>query len=327
MPKLKLPRVVEDVAPEPPRDVERPPRLLLGRREFLKALALVLAAFAAPVTGVRRAAARARGRFFTGPERATLEAFCDYIIPADADPSATALGAVHYIEGMLTALDARVPRIFAGGPFSGRTPFPDNSDGTPSHRRPRNFFKRVVPLTRLQEIRWRAELFGSASMPGVTDFNDAALGPLVGLRDVYRSGLAKIEDISVATTGKHFGELGTADQDRVFAKLPAAFQPDARRGGLRFHILVIMHTLEGCFSVPEYGGNRKLGGWKMVGLEGDDQPLGYSIFSRATNDYNERPDHPMSTPNPDEIAAPRPLTADGEMVQRLIVQLTGTFGE
>ena len=39
----------------------------------------------------------------------------------------------------------------------------------------------------------------------------------------------------------------------------------------------------------------------MLGLEGDDQPLGYSIFSLATDGYVERPDHPMSTPNPDEL--------------------------
>ena len=284
----------------------------------------LLGAFAAPVTGVRRAAARARGRFFTGAERATLEALCDYVIPPDADPGATALGAVRYIESMLTALDGRMSRIFAGGPFSGRAPFPDNDDGTPGRRRPRNAFKRFIPLTRLQEIRWRAELFGSTSMPGVTDFNDAALGPLVGLRDVYRSGLAKVEEVSVAVTGKRLGELGYEDRARVFAMLPGAFQPDPRRGGLRFHVLVVMHTIEGCFSAPEYGGNRKLAGWKMLGLEGDAQPLGYSIFSRAANAYNERPDHPMSTPNPDEIAAPRPLSPEGDAVQRLIVQLTSS---
>jgi hypothetical protein len=228
---------------------------------------------------------------------------------------------------MLTALDGGMPRIFAGGPFSGRAPLPDNRNGTPSRRRPRNAFKHFIPLTRLQELRWRAELFGSASMPGVTDYNDAALGPLEGLRDVYRRGLAKVDEVAVAVAGARFAELSTADQERVFGMLGGAFQPDARRGGLRFHVLLIMHTIEGCFSVPEYGGNRRLGGWRMVGLEGDDQPLGYSIFSRATNDYNERADHPMSTPNPDEIAAPRPLTAEGEGVQRLIVTLTSVFGE
>ena len=100
---------------------------------------------------------------------------------------------------------------------------------------------------------------------------------------------------------------------------------DVERSEARAPDLLVEHTLEGCFAAPEYGGNRRLGGWKMVGVEGDDQPLGYSIFSRAKGDYVERPDHPMSTPNPDEVAAPRPITPDAEKVQDTIIALTGIF--
>ena len=50
-----------------------------------------------------------------------------------------------------------------------------------------------------------------------------------------------------------------------------------------------------------------------------------SIFSRATDGYNERPDHPMSTPNPDELGGPRPITADGAKVQDTIIALTQIF--
>ena len=95
--------------------------------------------------------------------------------------------------------------------------------------------------------------------------------------------------------------------------------------------LLIQHTLEGCFSLPEYGGNRDARGWALVGLEGDSQPLGYSIFSRARNLYNERPEHPMSTPNRDELAGPRGLSSDGELIQESIISLATTlsliFGE
>src|SRR5207247_1900993 len=107
--------------------------------------------------------------------------------------------------------------------------------------------------------------------------------------------------------------------DEVLAMLdrPAVLRPDPRRGDT-FLDLVIEHTLEGCFAVPEYGGNHRRGGWKMIGLEGDDQPLGYSIFSRQKNDYNERADHPMTTPNPvpgfaDPTALPCPLPGNDEL--------------
>jgi len=333
MPQLKLPSLGHVRPPElPPElrwDAPRPSvALLLGRREFLKALAVLLAATATPLTRVRHVYARTRGRFFTADERATLEALCDRIIPPDQDPGARELGAPDYIEGLLTAFDTRVPRIFAGGPFSNRNPFPDNRTGEPSHRRPRNGFRHFIPLTRVQEIRWRADIFGSRNVPGAA-FNDAGRGPLTGLRDFYRQSLARVNDIANRMAGARFAELSTMDQDRVFGLLSAqgAFEPDASRPG--FVALLVQHTIEGCFSVPEYGGNRKGRGWAMLGLEGDDQPLGYSVFSRAKDDYNERPDHPMSTPNPDELVGgvitPRPLTADASMVQDMIVRLTGSF--
>ena len=329
MPKLKLPRTLpgpaEPLAPEPPS----PPTLLLGRREFLKGLGVVLAALAAPVTGARRAYAAARGRFFTGHEFATLSALCDRVIPPDRDPGARALGAAHYIERMLTAFDHRVPLVFAGGPFSNRNPFPDNDDGTPSRRRPKNAFRHFIPLTRVQEIRWRAELFGSAKVPGA-DFNDALLGPLTGLRTIYRQSLRKVDQTARAMHGKAFVRLEPAEQDAVFALLDSGpvsvrFKADRRRG-VTFIDLLVQHTLEGCFGPPEYGGNRRLRGWTMLGLEGDDQPLGYSIFSRAKDGYNERPDHPMSTPNPDELSGPRPISADANRVQDTIIAFTRIFG-
>jgi hypothetical protein len=70
----------------------------------------------------------------------------------------------------------------------------------------------------------------------------------------------------------------------------------------------------------------------MLGLQGDVQPLGYSLYSAATGDYAERPDLPMSTPNPDEVAAdgslqPRPLTPDGEAMQEAIAMLTSIFAD
>jgi gluconate 2-dehydrogenase subunit 3-like protein len=313
---------------------ERSPAILLSRRQFLKALGALLAALATPVTWAERAFAAARGRFLTRRELATLEALCDRILPPDQDPGAQHLGAAAYIDHMLAAFDPRVPRIFAGGPFSNRNPFPDNEDGTASHRRPRDAFRRFIPLTRTQELRWRAELFGSASLPGA-DFNDAALGALRGLRDVYREGLATVNQAAQMMGGRPFAQLSPDDQDRVFRALDTghAFAPDPRRGNFSFIDLLIQHTLEGCFAAPEYGGNRRSLGWRMLGLEGDDQPLGYSLFSTAKQDYNERPDHPMSTPNPDEIdpasgaLRPRPITADAAHVQQSIITLSGLFGE
>ena len=52
------------------------------------------------------------------------------------------------------------------------------------------------------------------------------------------------------------------------------------------------------------------------------------LYDPRDDAYHERPDHPMSTPNPDEVAAdgslaPRPVTPDGDLVQEQISRFAG----
>src|SRR5262245_23783849 len=134
--------------------------LSFDRRGFLRALGGLAAALAAPVKA--RASAFGLGGgpkpaapvFFTDHERATLVALCDRIVPPDADPGAGALGAAKYVENLLLAFEAPVPRLFTRGPFSGRNPFPDLRRGVPSLRLPRNSFLRSVRPSRVQELYW-----------------------------------------------------------------------------------------------------------------------------------------------------------------------------
>lgn len=300
----------------------------ISRRRFLHAAAVVTTALVAPMTLARRTLAARRGRFFTAGEFRTLEALCDRIIPPDHDPGAKALGAAHYIDGFLNAFERSTPRLFAGGPFSNRNPFPDSKRGRPSRRRSPNRFKRFVTPSPLQTLRWRAELYGSATVPELTALDQQHGSTLPGLRDVYRQALPRVDEIARATAGAAFAALAAIDQDRVLTLLDdGAFRPDPRRGNRTFMDLLIQHTLEGCFTAPEYGGNRHARGWQMLELEGDSQPLGFSIYSSTLDDYVERPDHPMSTANPDELTAPRPLTPDGDKVQNSIATLAGFFAD
>jgi hypothetical protein len=161
--------------------------------------------------------------------------------------------------------------------------------------------------------------------------NDAALGPLRGLRDIYREGLARVDEIARDAAGARFVDLAPDAQSDVFALLDDAFAPDPRRRQ-SFMDILIQHTVEGCFAAPEYGGNDGARGWALIGIEGDTHPLGFSIYSRDAGRYNERPDHPMSTPNPDEIAAdgtlaPRPIGADAQKIQTSIMTLSSSLGD
>ncbi|HTY19847.1 MAG TPA: gluconate 2-dehydrogenase subunit 3 family protein [Myxococcota bacterium] len=313
-------------------DVDAAHAAWLSRRSFLKAIGLLSAAVAWP-GGCRLLSPRSApaGTFFTDAERATLEALVDRIIPPDADPGARQLGAAAYIEQLLTAFDGDTPFIFAGGPFSNRNPYPDNSTGAPGTIFPPDAFAIPAPLGPLQDLYWRAEILGGDAA-GLPEFLTAQRGgTLVGLRDVYRAGLATVDSVAQSSKGALFAALGTADQDAVLAQLdtPAVFPVDPIRHQ-SFMDIVIAHTIEGCFSAPEYGGNAGGAGWQMLGIEGDDQPLGYSIYSISAQGYVERPDHPMSTPNPDEIGpsgqlVPRPLSADGDFIQSSIQSQTAVL--
>src|SRR5579885_2658376 len=214
---------------------------------------------------------------------------------------------------------ARRRRLHRGAPHGARPP-----PTVHLRRRPvqqpqplsRQHRRHLLPLTRLQTLYWRAQLFGSARVPELAALDAQFGAPLIGLRDVYRQGLALVDATARARTGKDFVDLPPATQDAIFDAVDAAAPRDPRRG-LTFVDLLIMHTLEGCFGPPEYGGNRRRQGWLMIGLEGDSQPLGYSIYSLATQSYHDRPDgqHPMASPNPDEIAGPIPLTPTSQRIQ------------
>jgi hypothetical protein len=176
--------------------------------------------------------------FFSDDEYRVIEAACARLIPTDDDPGATEARVVEYIDQFLGAFSFDPPRIWAGGPFSGR------QGGEAS-------FSSFVPLTDLEELAWRTRLEGSLGIPE-REFN----GPVVGLQQRYREGLAAL--------GTDFAAVGPDEQD---ARL---------RTERRFTRLLYAHACEGMYGPPEYGGNRGLVGWRYIGFVGDTQPRGYS---------------------------------------------------
>jgi Gluconate 2-dehydrogenase subunit 3 len=302
----------------------------LSRRAFLRAGAIAGAALALPLRFSERALAALRPSFLTDAERRTLAALQDRILPPDHDPGADALGCVDYVETLLTAFDGADAFVFAGGPFSGRSPFADRR-GRRSDRRVRNAFRTPLPLTRLQELAWRTDILGSAAAGLPAALTDQRSGPIEGLRDVYRQGLTHVEDVALSSAGRSFHLLSPAAQDELLPVLDGAAALVFPGRGESFMDIAIRHVLEGCFAPPEYGGNRGGRGWKMIGIEGDSQPFGYSVYRAARGDYRERRRHPMSTPNPDEVGpggavTPRPLSEDGLALQDTIADLADFLG-
>lgn len=278
---------------------------VLGRRDLLRYGSGVAVTTLVPVNIIAcDSSPPPQTGFFTDAERAALGALANAVLPPDDTPGGKDLGAVQYIEKLCTAFDGsdatHAPAIYGGGPFSGRMPFADDQ-GNPSTNFPPNSFANFLFLDRVKDAGWRLFIQGpSATLVqpnvGVPLTNGASVPALVGLRDRMKAGL---KDAMQASIDLGFGELATLSQDDLIAFL--------NKLETNFHNLIIDLVQQACFCPPEYGGNLNLGGWKLAHFEGDPQPLGYSVWSTAKNQYVERADAPMSTPNATD---PEPLSPD-----------------
>jgi len=177
-------------------------------------------------------------RFFDENQYAIVQAACARLIPTDQDPGATEAGVVDFIDGFLGAFASDPPLIWAGGPFSGR--FGGDPRFASFHR-----------LNHRDELAWRTRIEGSQGIP-----ERERLGPVVGLQERYRVGLAAL--------GDDFAQLSGEEQDRRL------------RANEEFLELIHEHACEGMYGAPEYGGNRDLVGWNYIGFAGDVQPRGYT---------------------------------------------------
>ena len=262
-----------------------------SRRLFLQVLG------ALPATAWLSAGCSSSGpRYLTDTERRVLAACADAIYPPDeTGPGAAELGAVDFIDNLLTAFEHDPPRIHAAGPFSDRHPYVA-ADGSPSSRFPPDQFLEYLPLSRVQRAGWQLRLYGSRGTPGGGP-NDAVLGPVIGLRDLLRDGIQQAIEMFPTPIDKVSDAALRAIYD---------FLPDDARAQVE---LLVLQSL---FSLPEYGGNRGTGGWRLLhDYEGDSMPFGYSYIDPQTGRILERSGAPLTGPE----TRPDPEPMDDQVVQ------------
>jgi hypothetical protein len=227
---------------------------------------------------------------FTGGQLAALRAFADVIIPEDDTPGGAKLGAVEYIERLITAFDGDVPAIFAGGPFSDRAGAADND------------FANFIELDRVADTAWRLRVLGSDAVGGAP--NEDLLGPVIGLRARLVAGL----DAALHTADKPIEDMSADERAALFDAQPDDFKD-----------LLVELVSEAAFAAPEYGGNLDLAGWALASFEGDALPRGYSQWDGTK--HVERPDAPLSTANPGDD--PAPLDGDVDQLIATVVSVLG----
>lgn len=222
-------------------------------------------------------AAGAVGRFLTAAELDVLSALTDRLVPGppeDPTPGALEAGVAHAIDLLLAAFEVEPPLIHAGGPFSNRAG---------SHH---DDFADFVALDRQAELGWRIRLEGTRGLP-----EREFAGPVTGLQEVYRKGLAHLDQRSRRAYGSGFAALSIKQQKALLAD-----QHDAELQ--TFIGAALANTLEAMYGPPEYGGNRHLVGWSSNGWAGDTQPRG---FSRARVMTPDRTPARADAPAPDTL--------------------------
>jgi gluconate 2-dehydrogenase gamma chain len=182
-------------------------------------------------------------RFFDDHQRRTIAAAMARIIPSDDTPGAREAGTIDFLDRYLSG----IAFIFAK---------PDGSG--------------FETLTGKQAGAWRERI--------------------AMLREKYLAGIAELDRVGRALHGHDFRRLSDEQQDDVLAVLerPAqrwdveiataaaiaasepALQQTAAETDLPFFPLLVLHTRQGFYADPIYGGNRDHAGWRTIGFPGPD---------------------------------------------------------
>ncbi len=218
---------------------------LISRRSVLAGGSLLALASVAGLDLAACTSSAAPYKALTDHERAVVEAATARLIPGPSDdpteaghPGAREAGVASYIDGLLGALHHHTPKVYAGGPFSNRAG---------AHHDDMAVF---VQLDAAATAHWKARIAGFVA--------------------AYQAGVRQLDRLA----GGDFAKAPPTTQDAALVKNPKV--PHLPRGVAGFTDLLFQHAVEGCYSVPEYGGNRDRSGWKEIRFGGDRQPRGYS---------------------------------------------------
>ena len=209
----------------------------VGRRNFLKQVAMVGTAAAGGVPSIEAAAAPTPGApaqqqsktsapardgytFLTVPEAAFVEAFVDVLVPADElTPSGTDLGLATFIDRQLAGAWGKGDRLYQQGPWA---------QGAPGQG-----YQLPLPPA-----------------------------------EFFRAGIAAVNRHCKGEYGKEFDRLSPGDKQKVLEGLDKSAIALDHLSGKQFFDAAYQATMEGLFGDPIYGGNKNKAGWKMIGYPG-----------------------------------------------------------
>jgi gluconate 2-dehydrogenase gamma chain len=187
--------------------------------------------------------------FLDGHQRLTIEAAMARIIPADDQPGAREVGTIDFLDRYLSGLDF----IYAK---------PDGSGFEKLEGKSAEAWQKRIEILRAKYVEGVAELDRRAQAEFGQDF--VALAP--EQQDRILTALERAEPVAdtVPTTGPGYA-LNTAPGA---ATAEPALQQTSTETELDFLPLLVVHTRQGFYADPIYGGNKDQVGWRVIGFPG-----------------------------------------------------------
>ena len=123
-------------------------------------------------------------------------------------------------------------------------------------------------------------------------------------QEAYRAGIAELTALSESLLGKDFVEASEEEQDRVLETLSGSPKPQpvsssgatgqggppptnqpVNDEGMGFFDMVALHTRQGFYSDPVYGGNAGHVGWRVIGFPGPESLAATQRGEYSTREY------------------------------------------
>ena len=192
----------------------------------------------------RQAGGGAVGRFFDAHQRETVAAAMARIIPTDDQPGAREAGTVDFLDRYLSGIDY----VYAK---------PDGSGFEHLEGKRAQAWQQRIDIVRRKYVEGIKELDRRSQAGFGNDF--------VQLADEQQDRiLAEIERPAQWT--EHNLELAQVVDG--FAPVEPALQQTSAEIDVPFFVLLALHTRQGFYADPIYGGNRDHAGWKLIGFDG-----------------------------------------------------------
>ncbi|HEV2128861.1 MAG TPA: gluconate 2-dehydrogenase subunit 3 family protein [Thermomicrobiales bacterium] len=201
------------------------------------------------------------GTFFDEHQRRTIEAAMARIIPTDSEPGAREAGTIEFLDRYLSGIDY----VYAK---------PDGSG-----------FERLDGR-RAEAWRQRIDIVRAKYIEGVTELDrrsQVRFGEIfVHLTGEQQDGILTEMELP-ATWTEHNLELAQVT-DGYGAPVEPAMQQTSAEVEMEFFPLLALHTRQGFYADPIYGGNKDHVGWRLIGFEGP-----HSLADAHAGRYTSRP--------------------------------------